>query len=454
VSTPTTWLLDDVLLVPMDGPAEAPLGDVRRGALRVRGDRLVELGALQPAPGERVVPGGGRAAVPGFVQGHVHATQTLFRGLADDLPLLDWLRHRIWPLEHSHDEASTRASARLTFAELLAGGTTTVQTMESVRHTEVTCDEVLAAGLTAIVGNCLMDLPDGGVPAGMPSTAAAAIATTDALRRAFHGRSGRLEIAVAPRFVLSCSDELAAAAADFARRHELRVHTHADEHPGEVAAVRARFGRDYLEVLHAQGLLGARTSLAHCVHTTARERDLLVATGTAVLHCPSTNLKLGSGIAPIAEYHRLGLRTAIGADGAPCNNRLSMLAELRLAALLQNFAAGPGVFPAEQALWAATAGGARALGLDHEVGSLRAGRRADVLLFDLDEAFLPLCADTPAAIAGAIVYAATERQLHAVLCGGEFAVRDGELLQHDRRALRADAAAALPAVLQRAGLHR
>ncbi|MBX3462997.1 MAG: amidohydrolase family protein [Planctomycetes bacterium] len=452
--TASTWLLDDVLVVPMDGPADAPLGAVRRASLRVRGDRIDAIGDLAPGPGERVVAGAGRVALPGFVQGHVHATQTLFRGLADDLPLLDWLRHRIWPLEHAHDAASTRASARLTFAELLAGGTTTVQTMESVRHAEVVCEEALAAGLGAVIGNCLMDLPDGGVPPGLPTTAAAAIATTDALRRAFHGRGGRLAIAVAPRFVLSCSDELAHAAAGFARQHGLRIHTHAGEHPAEVAAVRARFGRDYVEVLHAQGLLGARTSLAHCVHTTPAERDLLVATGTAVLHCPSTNLKLGSGIAPIAAYDALGLRLALGADGAPCNNRLSMLTELRLAALLQNLAAGPGAQPAARMLWHATRGGARALGLDDEVGRLAPGLRADLVLLDLDDAFLPVGVDGAAALAGAIVYAAGERHLHAVVSGGEVAVRDGELLHCDRAALRAEAAAALPAVLRRAGLAR
>lgn len=449
-----SWLLADVLLVPMDGPPTAPLGQVRRGALRVRGDRLVAVGELVPLPGERVVAGLGQVATPGFVQGHVHATQTLFRGLADDLPLLDWLRQRIWPLEHAHDASSTRASARLTFAELLASGTTTVQTMESVRHTEVTCEEAHAAGLVAVIGNCLMDRADGGVPAGLPTTAAAAIATTDALRRTFHGRDARLEIAVAPRFVLSCSDELSHAAAAFAGEHGLRVHTHACEHPGEVAAVRARYGRDYLEVLHDQGLLGPHTSLAHCVHTTPRERELLVATGTAVLHCPSTNLKLGSGIAEITAYRRLGLRVAFGADGAPCNNRLSMLTELRLAALLQNLAAGPGAFDAAQALWTATRGGATALGLDHLVGSLRPGLRADVLLWDLDDAALPLADPTQDSLAGTLVYAANERHLRSVLCGGRFVLQDGEPRHYDPRELRATARACLPAVLQRAGLAR
>ncbi len=452
-----SWLLQNVWLVPMDGPQDRPLGEVHRGSLRIVGDRIEALGALQPRPGERCEDGAGAFALPGFVQGHVHATQTLFRGLADDLPLLPWLQQRIWPLEHAHDEASTRASARLTFAELLLGGTTTVQTMESVRHAEITCEVALAAGMRAIVGNCLMDLADGGVPAGMPTSRHEAIRRTEALWRAFHGREGRLSIAVSPRFVLSCSDELARDAAALANATGMRIHTHAAEHPDEVAAVRARFRRDYLEVLHDQGLLGANTSLAHCVHTSPRERDLLVATGTAVLHCPSTNLKLGSGIAPIHHYRSRGVRVALGADGAPCNNRLSMLTELREAALLQNLAAGPGAWPAAQALWTATRGGAQALGLDHELGSLRPGLRADFVLFSLDDARLGNETGHAANVANRLVYAASERHVRSVYCGGQRVVHAGELQETPLGTLAEiglAAATALPAVLQRAGLAR
>jgi 5-methylthioadenosine/S-adenosylhomocysteine deaminase len=446
--------LRDVVLVPMDAAPHRPLGAVRAGSMRFRGDRIEALGALEAEPGEPVVDGRGLVALPGFVQGHVHATQTLFRGLADDLPLLPWLQQRIWPLEHAHDAESTALSARLTFAELLAGGTTTVQTMESVRHTEETCREALSCGISAIVGNCLMDLGGDGVPAGLPTSAREALARTESLCAEF-ADSRRLSIAVAPRFLLSCSDGLARDAAALSAQRGLRVHTHAAEHPAELAAVRARFGSDYVEVLHAQGLLGDRTSLAHCVHTTPRERALLVETGTAVLHCPSANLKLGSGIAPIHAYRQLGLRVALGADGAPCNNRLSMLTELRQAALLQNLAAGTGALGAAHALWLATAGGAEALGLDRDVGSLRPGQRADVVLFDLDDPCLPIgAAGDPDLLAGAIVFAADERRIRAVICGGEFAVRDGELQRFDRRALAAAAAAALPRVLQRAGLAR
>jgi 5-methylthioadenosine/S-adenosylhomocysteine deaminase len=423
---------------------------VRAGALRIRGESIAELGDLAPLPGEPRVRGHGRHALPGFVQGHVHGCQTLFRGLGDDLELLPWLRTRIWPLEHALDADAARASAELTFCELLRGGTTTVQTMESVRHAEQTFAAALDFGLCAVVGNCLMDVADDGTPAGMTLDAAASLRACEALWREFHGRAGRLFYALAPRFLLSCSEALARDAAAFARQCGLRVHTHAAEHPGELRAVRERFGRDYVAVLADQGLLGGRTSLAHCVHTNDAERELLRATDTAVLHCPSANLRLGSGIAPVAAYRALGLRVALGADGAPCNNRLSALTEMRLCARLQALAAGPGRFPAAAALWTATRGGARALRLDDQVGSLRPGLRADVCLFDLDDSALRPGGD----VASRIVHGADERHLTDVLLGGRFVLRDGRLRAHDAAAIAAAAEVARDRVLARAGLAR
>ena len=444
------WLLQNVLLVPMDGPPTAPLGHVRRGSLRIAGDRIEALGDFAPAPGELAIDGHGMAALPGFVQGHVHCCQTLFRGLGDDLELLPWLQTRIWPLEHAHDAASARASAELTLLLLLRSGTTTVQTMESVCHADAAFTAALATPMTLVSGNCLMDLDAGGVPAGMATSASTALQLCEQLRTGFDGREGRLHYAVSPRFLLSCSEALLRDAGAYARQHDLRLHTHAGEHPGEVRAVRAQLGRDSIEALHHFGLLGPRTALAHCVHTSPAERQLLQDTDTAVLHCPSTNLKLGSGIAPIVDYRARSLRLALGADGAPANNRLSQLTELRQMALLQAFAAGPGRLPAAAALHLATRGGAMALGLDHELGSLQPGKRADLVLFDLQQPELQPGGD----LASQLVYAADERQLRAVLCGGEFVLRDGELLQLDAAAVAAAATVQLERVLARAGLMR
>lgn len=433
----------------MDGPPTAPLGSVRRGALRIRGDRITRVldGDPPPEPGERVLDARGRVALPGFVQGHVHFCQTLFRGLADDLPLMPWLRSRIWPLEAAHDARSAAVSAEVALYELLRGGTTTVQVMESVRHAEEGFAAAERAGVTCILGNCLMDQGGDDLPPGFATSAAEAIAISEALIDAWHGR-GRLSYAVSPRFVLSCSETLAREAAALAADRGLRIHTHAGEHPGEVAEVRARFDADYLVVLDRQGLLGPRTGLAHCVHLSDRERALLRERGAAVLHCPSANLKLGSGIAPIAGYVADGVRVALGADGAACNNRLSALTELRLACLLQALAAGPGEWPAPRALWTATRGGALALGVD-DAGMLAPGMRADVALIDLEGA--ELGHGDPAS---RVVFSAQDAHVATVIVGGRVVVEDGQVLGVDPPEMRARAERALAGVLQRAGLSR
>ncbi len=427
-------LLRQLTVIPMDGPdcgqgQSQACGDVTVADIRIRDGFITAIGDLSPEPGESVFEGEGLTAIPGFVQGHIHFCQTLFRGLADDLPLLPWLCDRIWPFEAAHDSASTRASAELACAELLRGGTTTVQVMESVRHAEQSFAVAAEAGLETILGNCLMDVQTQELPAGMCTTKKEALAISEELRSNFDGK-GRLHYAVSPRFLLSVSDELSRDVAGFAKDHKLRIHTHAAEHPAEVEAVRGIYGTDYLVTLHEQGLLGRHTSLAHCVHLSDRERELLVETDTAVMHCPSTNLKLGSGIAEIHALRQRGVRVAIGADGAACNNRLSALTELRQAALLQAVQAGPGAWTAEQALYTQTLGGAKALGLDHILGSLQVGKRADITIFDLK----PL--QPGGSEISRIVYSADESNITQVIVGGDFAVEDGILTRFDAAAVQ------------------
>ena len=193
-------LLRDATLVPMDGTGADPLGAVRTASLRIRGDRITEIGTLTPREDESVIDAAGLVALPGFVQAHVHFCQTLFRGLADDLPLMEWLQQRIWPFEAAHDAASLRASAQLSMLELLAGGTTTVQVMESVRHTEVSFQAAAETGMTTVMGNCLMDRGGPGVPPALETSAAEALQLCEELRAAFDG-VGRLHYAVSPRFI-------------------------------------------------------------------------------------------------------------------------------------------------------------------------------------------------------------------------------------------------------------
>jgi 5-methylthioadenosine/S-adenosylhomocysteine deaminase len=420
-----------------------------RGDLLIEGDRIAALGASLPARGAAVLDARGCAVLPGFVQTHVHLCQTLFRGLAEDLPLLEWLRRRVWPLEAAHDERTLEASALLGAAELLRGGTTTVMTMETVRGTDAVFHALERIGLRAAVGHCLMDRRDRNPP-GLRVPARRALAELDRLRREWHGAAaGRLRLAVAPRFALSCSRGLLEGAAAFARRHGLLLHTHASEQRDEVALVRRETGLPNLEWLHRVGLTGPDVGVAHCVHVGRGERRLLARTGTRVLHCPSSNLKLGSGVAPVFEMLAEGVHVSLGADGAACNNRLSAFTEMRLASLLQKARHGPEAVPAAQALRLATLAGAEALGLEREVGSLRPGKRADVVVVDLSS--LPL-APRGGDVTAALVHAAEASDVRDVLVDGRFVVRDRRLLTASEPAIRRAADRARDRLVARARL--
>ncbi|PIE22158.1 MAG: N-ethylammeline chlorohydrolase [Planctomycetota bacterium] len=392
-----------------------PGASPRRCDLRIIDRRIAAIGELTAEPGEAQVELNGRTICPGFVQGHVHLCQTLFRGQAEDLPLLDWLQTRIWPLEHGHDQASLRKSAELTLREFACSGVTSFQSIESVRGTRYILEEIAATPMRAIVAASLVDLDEAIYPPGFASSSQEALDETEALQADWDGFEGRIEIAYGPRFLLSCSEDLLRQLGQ-RRAAGARIHTHASEHPGELAAVEARFGKRYIEALADFDLLGPSTGLAHCVHVDPHEEDLLVQSDTAVLHCPSTNLKLGSGIARVHDFLRRGLRIALGSDGAPANNRLDMLTELRSAALLQKLVAGEAALSAEDALALATREGARALGLGDECGTLEPGKSADLVVFDLED---PLLGEEASPYTK-LVYAASRAHITGVMARGEW----------------------------------
>jgi len=354
--------------------------EVIEGDVSIRDGHIVGVGRCADGPHDRVIDAAGALVLPGLIQTHVHLCQTLFRGLADDLVLMDWLRTRVWPLEAAHTPASLRASARLAACELLSGGTTAVLTMETVHDTDVVCEEIAQSGLRATIGKCLMDA-DPDVPARLREPTNRAIDEALALKARWDGAAdGRLRIAFAPRFAVSCSRALLEAVGALSARDGVLVHTHASESRGEIDIVRARTGMDNLPYLAATGLVSPRLCAAHCVWVDDEAQALIASHDVKVMHCPGSNLKLGSGLAPVVELRRRGVTVSLGADGAACNNRLDMFAEMRLAAVLQSVRLGPGLLPARDVVWMATRGGARTLGLDDEIGSIEIGKRADVIV--------------------------------------------------------------------------
>ncbi|MGH7698936.1 MAG: 5'-deoxyadenosine deaminase [Gemmatimonadales bacterium] len=365
----------------------------------------------------------GLVILPGLVQAHIHLCQTLFRGLADDLPLEMWLAHRIWPLEAAHTEDSVYWSAMLGAAELLLGGTTAILDMETVRHTGAAFRALEAVGLRATAGKCLMDAP--AAPAELREPTDRALQEASDLCARWHGAAdGRLRYCFAPRFAPSCTGPLLRAVSDLAEKHGATIHTHAAETPLELELVKRATGNDEITYLDSVGISGPRAALAHCVWVDREGIGRLARQGTNVVHCPSSNLKLGSGIAPVPAMLAAGCRVSLGADGAPCNNRLDAFEEMRLAALIQKPRFGPDALPAAQVLELATLGGARALGLEAQIGSIEPGKRADLVALDLSG---PHAQPEEADLVSRVVYAARAADVRHVLVDGRIVVRDGRL---------------------------
>ncbi|HEV8118662.1 MAG TPA: amidohydrolase family protein [Thermoanaerobaculia bacterium] len=368
------------------------LGLTSRDDIRVAADLYAENGVVRAAGQEAArlaaesagvtrLDARGRWLLPGFVQAHLHLCQTLLRNGPDELELLPWLRTHVWPGEAAHDAATMAVSARLGLSECLASGVTAVLDMGTVRHSAELFQAAALSGIRYRGGNVLMDDPET-TPANLRAPAEEGLAETERLRAAFHGKeNGRLGVAVQPRFAVSCTDRLLRQAAEYAAGHSLVIHTHASENRGEIDLVRKRTGRENIEYLDSTGLLTERTCVAHAVHTSEGDWRLLAEKKTSVAHCPSSNMRLGSGVCPATDLARAGVNVALGSDGAACNNSLDPFREMRRAGDLAMTRTLPERIPAFELLRMATWHGARALRLEGPEG-LVPGARADFVILD------------------------------------------------------------------------
>ncbi|HEY6806338.1 MAG TPA: 5'-deoxyadenosine deaminase [Pyrinomonadaceae bacterium] len=420
-----------------------------RGDLLIQDDRIAAIGGSQHSA-DTVIDATDCAVIPGFVQTHIHLCQTLFRGSADDLALIDWLRTRVWPMEAAHSAASVAASARLGIAELIKGGTTCALTMETVNHTDEVFRVVQQSGFRATVGKCMMDKGDE-VPVALQEVTAESLEESIALLEKWHGQAeGRIRYCFAPRFAVSCTRRLLEEVGRLARDRGVMIHTHASENRTECEIVEQETGLRNVAYLNEVGLTGSHVALAHCVHLSDEEIEILLQTRTNVAHCPSSNMKLGSGIAPIAKLLERGVSVSLGADGAACNNRLDMFTEMRTAALLQKALHGPEVLPASRALRMATIDGARALGLEREIGSLEVGKKADLTVIGLKAIHTaPRTAD----IISSIVYSSETGDVKDVLVDGNVLLKDGKLTTLNEAEVIVEAEREAAFLQQRAGVN-
>lgn len=443
MKTVSSILIRNGLLVTMNADRQ-----VLGGSVYIEDGRIVEIPSPRATAGA-VIDATDCLVIPGFVQTHVHLCQTLFRGMADDMDVIDWLRLRIWPLEQAHDGQSVYDSARLGIAEMIRGGTTCALTMETVHHTEEAFRAVLETGFRAISGKAMMDRWEPGTEMVGEETGASLEASL-ALLREFHGQGdGRLRVAFCPRGSRNCTEGLWADIVALADEHDTFIHTHAAENEAQTERLAVDSATD-IEYLHGLGATGPRLVAAHCIWVTDREIEILAESGTRVAHCPSCNTKLASGFAPVPEFLEQGVVVGLGADGAPCNNNLDMFQEMRLASFIHKPRRGPRSMPAMSVLEMATLGGARALGLEDELGSLEPGKRADVVVIRRDGLHAqPQAGVDPIA---QIVYEHRASDVDSVIIDGRVLVRGGEFTELDPMEISARANDSAERVLERAEL--
>jgi 5-methylthioadenosine/S-adenosylhomocysteine deaminase len=358
--------------------------------------------------------------LPGLIQAHTHLCQILFRGLADDMQLIDWLKKRIWPMESNHTKDSLQASAALGLLEMQLTGTTTILDMCTVQNTDSIFAEVQKSKMRYFGGKCLMDHKKFSGP--LYEETKTSIYDTERLIERWHKSTDLIQYALSPRFAVSCTDEILKHVVAIQKRTGVLIHTHASESLEEIAIVKKRTRLNNIDYLYKLGLLNPRTVIAHGVHMTDNEVKKMVKTKTGLVHCPSSNLKLSSGIAPIEKYKNAKMKLSMGADGAPCNNTMDVFLEMRLTALLQKPIFGPTAMPAKDALDMATLGGAKVLGLEKKIGSIEEGKLADIITVDRSHPSVATVEDPYSAI----VYSCSGRDVKNVFINGEYIVKNGQ----------------------------
>jgi 5-methylthioadenosine/S-adenosylhomocysteine deaminase len=363
---------------------------------------------------------------PGFVQTHVHSVQSPGRGLADDTDLFEWLEDHILPIEAELTADELELASTLSYVELLAHGTTCCVDHLTVDHADRAFAAAEKTGVRGVLGKVLMDRNS---PDGLQEPTEAGLAETRELIERFHGAADdRLRYAVTPRFTPTCSEACLRGAREIADEYDgVRIHTHAAEHESVIDDVTEERGMGDIEWLHEVGCTGEDVVLAHVILTSDRERELLAETGTHVTYCPSSNMKVGAGIAPIVDYRDRGINVALGNDGAPANNTLDPVAEMRQATLLQTVDhRDPRTLPAETVFRMATHNGARAAGFE-QVGALREGWKADVV---------GITTDTSRGVPfhdpySYLVYAANGEDVQFTMVDGEVLVEEGSVVSVD-----------------------
>jgi 5-methylthioadenosine/S-adenosylhomocysteine deaminase len=390
---------------------------LERGSVVIEGGRIKMVGRGVDEPAEVVIDAQGKAVLPGLVNAHTHLAMTLLRGIADDMQLMPWLQEVVWPTERHLTGRHCYTGALLGCLEMIKSGTTCFA--DQYFFMEDVARAVEESGLRAA-------LSYGIIEQGNPKKRATELDAGEALVKSCQGMAnGRITTMFGPHAPYTCSPECLMQIKERARKHGVGIHIHLAETKANVEEISGKYGKRPVEHLNAIGFLGPEVLAAHCVWLTGEEMGIIRGSGTKPVHNPVSNMKLGSGVAPVKEMLEIGIPVALGTDGAASNNSLDMFSEMKFAALLSKIHnLDPTAVPAQAALEMATINGATALGLRDEIGSLEEGKKADLVLVDLRKPHLTPRHD----VVSHLVYSATGSDVNTVVVDGEPIMRGRKVL--------------------------
>ncbi|MEW6184783.1 MAG: amidohydrolase [Thermodesulfobacteriota bacterium] len=396
------------------------------GSIGIHRGKIVYMGgersSVSPPPAQKIINARGQLILPGLVNAHTHAAMTLFRGMADDLPLQVWLEEHIFPAEarYIHSE-SVYWGTLLACAEMILSGTTTFA--DGYFCQEGTVRAVERAGMRAVLCQGVIDFPAPGV-----MDPAQNIPTAIRFVEQWQGFSTLIQPGIFCHSPYTCSAKTLTSVKEFCRTKEVPFYIHAAETREEVSILLAREAKTPVRYLHSLDLLDSRTVAVHAIHVDFEEIDLLAAADTAVVHCPESNMKLASGKAPVMEMLRRGVSVGLGTDGSASNNDLDLLKEMDTAAKMEKvYYLDPIALSAHLVLRMATTGSARVLGLDGEIGSLEVGKKADLIGIDLNRPHLFPCYDP----FSTLVYSAQGSDVSWVMIEGRLVMENRKILSFD-----------------------
>ena len=399
----------------------------------------------------------GKAVMPGFVDTHVHLAQALIRGCADDVSLIDWLRKFVWPLQGNFDAGDGKASAELCMLEMIKSGTTTF--LESLLHSRYGLDGIAESvercGMRGVLGKTVMSLPGYGsegsiMHPGMVEDGETCLREVESYFKRWNGKANdRIRIWYGARSLGGCTPQLYTQISEGAKRLSTGVTIHLSEVQEDVRYAKKEYGKMPAEFMDQVGLVGPKVVYAHGVWLTEPEWHIMATKGASVAHCPSSNMKLSSGTASVPEMLKAGVNVGLGCDGGPSNNCYDMIREMKTAALLHKVRTmDPLTMNAESVLEMATIKGARALGLENQIGSLEVGKRADLIVLNMQK---PHLTPTFNAVSN-IVYAAEGSDVETTIIDGKVIMQNRVVKTLDEESVLRTANERAFKVIKRAGL--